>query len=370
MPQTRRMLMLMTALLSAGPLLPQDQGGKSKVVLVLTPDEIRAINEPREMARKELFADYLQFDPPDITNPLGDSGILVAIVTVRGVEPPDNNKSPYFSVELQVEQLLRGESELTELHAESRWGLPRPRNDGLPLSGGGPHKTVFDLIEPKVGNRYVVGYSILNEAQGRAYISGAIDLNDHNQDQVFSDLKRFLRIESAANGSNFGPLVAALNDQVTWIRDLAARRLVQLDTCNASPSCEEGLLTSASHLLRSKKLLERWEALMWLDPLTQPIGDRKDGPNGLPTMSGATVRELLVSALSDSNVVIADKAFGELELFDFYHASEPGECIEIVPALRKSARWTAEEAKGVMIGGHNFASAFSCNPGQASSGGN
>jgi hypothetical protein len=80
-------------------------------------------------------------------------------------------------------------------------------------------------------------------------------------------------------------------------------------------------------------------------------------------MSGAAFRGLLVAAVSDPNLVLGDKAFGELALFDFFHDSGPGDCIEYVPALRKSARWTSDEAKGVMIGtGYNIGSGFACNP--------
>lgn len=92
-----------------------------------------------------------------------------------------------------------------------------------------------------------------------------------------------------------------------------------------------------------------------------PWANRKTGPNGLPTISNAAVRELLVSAVSDPNVWIGDKAYRQLAMFDFYHAARPGECIEIVPSVRRSARWTAREAKAVSVGGP-VGGSFDCIP--------
>jgi hypothetical protein len=152
-----------------------------------------------------------------------------------------------------------------------------------------------------------------------------------------------------------------MKDHVSWIRDLSAERLVQSAACNASPSCRDSLLADARQMLRSKNRGKRWEALKWLEPLTEPIGNRKTGPNGLPPMSNSTVRRLLLSVISDRNLAIGDKAFGELAMFDFHQTAHPGECIEIVPALRRSATWTHAETKDVSIG-NPLGNAFTCIP--------
>ena len=78
-------------------------------------------------------------------------------------------------------------------------------------------------------------------------------------------------------------------------------------------------------------------------------------------MSHEPVRQLIALALWDPNIWVADEAFLQLELYDFHHAARPGECIEIVPAFRKSARWTSEEARGISFGGH-FRVSFTCIP--------
>lgn len=70
-----------------------------------------------------------------------------------------------------------------------------------------------------------------------------------------------------------------------------------------------------------------------------------------PTLSNSTVRELLVSVLSDPNLWIADEAFRQIELFDFFHRAQPDECIVIFPPLRKSVRLPARELEGVTSSG-------------------
>jgi hypothetical protein len=41
--------------------------------------------------------------------------------------------------------------------------------------------------------------------------------------------------------------------------------------------------------------------------------------------------------------MIGDKAFEQLELYDFVRHSKSGECIEVLPQLRKTVRRTKEE---------------------------
>jgi hypothetical protein len=363
MKRIRSNLALLVALLSVVSAFPQNKPAKSKVAQSLTPEQLRAISEPRLEADKELGAELLRYQAPTIARALSSSRDYIGIVTVTTVNPPGKGWDPYLRVSLHLEDLLRGVLQLTELHADSRWSDPPRPNYGGPIILGSIDSTVFDLKEPRIGNRYLIGFYILYEDGGRANITGAVDLDDPSQEVTISKVHHFLEIESASAGTNFAPFVLALADEVRWIRDLSAQRLVQSDACDSSTMCQDAFFASVGQLLNSKKLDERWEALEWLAPFAQPRDDLKKGPNGLPTMSDTSVRELLVSALSDSNLEIADKAFGQLELFDFYNASGPGECIEIVPALRRSARWIAEEAKGSSIGGsYNLRWTFACNP--------
>ncbi len=365
--------LLFAAILGTLSFLHQGPPPKSKVVSVLSADEIRAVTEPRQKATAEFDAAFSKIRPPDISKALAEPQNLIAIVTVTRVKTPGEGGSPYPRVEMHIDEMLRGVPREWVIHAQSMWLPPAPEIKPIPTADGLPHgkiqisfsgghpTTTFDDTEPKVGNRYVLGYSRV-DWNGWMFVSGAIYLGDPGQAQLFTEVQRFLAAEVSAGSNNITPFMDGLSDQVRWIRDLSARRLAQSDKCNATPSCQEALVAAAGRLLQSQNLGDRWEALTWLEWISQPLGNRMSGPNGLPPMSGAAFRELLVAAVSDTNLVIGDKAFGELALFDFYHGSGPGDCVEYVPALRKSARWTAEEAKGVMIGtGYNLSSGFACN---------
>jgi len=174
-------------------------------------------------------------------------------------------------------------------------------------------------------------------------------------------MKRFISIEAAANDGSVEPFVLALEDQTAWIRNLSAQRLIMSDSCNAMPSCQQAVVAAANRLLHGQIAAERWEALDWLDVVSASIGDGKSGPNGLTPLANSNVRDLWTTALSDPNLMVADRAFGQLEMYDFFRHSKSGECIEVVPELRKSARWTAAEAKNG-IGMSGFTTLSVCIP--------
>jgi hypothetical protein len=71
------------------------------------------------------------------------------------------------------------------------------------------------------------------------------------------------------------------------------------------------------------------------------------------------VRQLWLSAVDDPNLWIADKAFRQLALFDFFRSARAGECIGIFPSIRKSVRFTAADVEGVAITGTS-----TCMPGR------
>jgi hypothetical protein len=341
MDYSRIAALVLTALASALPPLQQETFVSSNVVPRLTAEQIRAIKEPREKAFTEIFSNYAPYALPSISNALYDTRNIVAVVRVTRVTPPTTTGDPYEVVDMHIEQVLRGVPRSTEVHAESHW-LPPPKN-GLPLVGR-LGLTPFDNPEPKVGGRYIIGYSIYYP-DGGAYIPGAFNLDFPDQDHVIAELKRFIGVEEAADGENFGPFVSALGDQTPWIRDLSAQRLIMSDSCNAAPTCQQAVLAAANRLLHSKIAAERWEALAWLEVVSAPIGDGKSGPNGLTPLANTSVRDLWISTVSDPNLMIGDKAFEQLALYDFFRDSRSGECIEVLPQLRKSVHRTPEEAK-------------------------
>jgi hypothetical protein len=350
-------VLILSVLLSALRPVYQETPAKSKVAPALTAEQIRAIKEPREKAFAEIFSNYAPYASPSISNALYDTRNIVAVVRVTRVTPPTIKGDPYEVVDMHIEEVIRGVPQSTEVHAESHW-LP-PAKNGFPLVGR-LGLSPFDNPEPQVGNRYIIGYSIYY-SDGGAYIPGALNLALPDQDHVILELKRFISIEEASGGGNYDPFLSALDDQTPWIRDLAARRLIMSDSCNAAPTCQEAVLAAANRLLRSKIVADRWEALNWLEVVSAQIGDGKSGPNGLTPLANSSVRDLWVTALSDPNLMVADKAFGQREMYDFFRHSKSGECIEVVPELRKSARLTADEAKNG-IGMSGLTSVSACIP--------
>ena len=111
---------------------------------------------------------------------------------------------PYPLVDLHVDQFLRGASDKTDLQAESHWVPPRPPQYGVAFFDSGWRGTAFDHTEPKSGNRYLVGFPILEVDKRKAYISGAIDLSNHHQAMLVPEVEPFLAIETAAGTSKGG----------------------------------------------------------------------------------------------------------------------------------------------------------------------
>jgi hypothetical protein len=327
----------------------------------LSPERTSALRETWQLAQTDIFAHSEEYREPDIAVTLDEPQYLIAIARVTSIQLPEPGSRLDTKYTLHVEQFLRGASDVKELHAESMFSPPRPQDIGKPTRGGGPHRTTLDLVPPKVGTLYVVGYRFLYEDGMRAYIPGAIDLSDPTQVSLLPEVQRLLNIESLAGTVSVQPYIAGLDDAVPWIRDLSAQHLIESDNCEATPDCVDAILTTIRRLLYSKKPIERFEALKLLEPLAQPMGNRKQGPNGLPLMSTPAVREMLLSTLSDSNVALGDKAFEELQLYDFYHAALPGECIEIVPILRNALRLASDEAKPKSFVGP-FGGTFACTP--------
>jgi hypothetical protein len=304
---------------------------------------------------KKLPRQCVGYGEPNMAASLRDfDSVVIAIVAVTSVGLPEKDGFPPALVGLHIEQFLRGSSEPKEFQAVNL--LPHGARlwCGGAFGGGG-----FYFSEPKIGDRYVVGYSFLGGDKSRAYISGGIDLDDHDQAQEMIDVQRYLDIEAIAGSSDPSPFVRALNDQIPWFRDLAAQRLVKSKACNSSPSCRQAFLNATRTLLSSGKLSDRIEGLHWTGLLVRPMeGDRNEWgsngfalPNGLSLMSTVAVRNLLRLAVSDPSLRVADEAYRQVEFFDFFHNAPPGECIVVFAILRKAVRLPAGELAGVSFAG-------------------
>lgn len=207
-------------------------------------------------------------------------------------------------------------------------------------------ETALDKSEPKVGNRYILGYTLDYGVAKSVFVLGVVDLQDPTQPEMIASVKRFLNLESEASLRGFETYLEALDDRLPWIRDIAVHRLTYSNDCNGSPACAERFSAAVRRGLQSDTPNERQEAvhwLIWVDSVSKAEKKRKGYERGLPVLPDSTLRVLFDSAINDRNVAIGDEAFQYREMFDFDRSGSPGECFVIVPALRKSAHMRSQE---------------------------
>jgi hypothetical protein len=243
-----------------------------------------------------------------------------------------------------VEQVLRGKSDVTDFVVMSRW-TPNPRaKDTVIVHEGNFRPTVLDTTEPKEGRRYILGYTLDYSGGKTVFIPSAIDMQDPNQAGLIDDMKQFLNMERATASSGFEPYLQALESPTPWIREIAIHRLSRSDACNASPVCAQGLSAVVKRQLESKIGNERMQALdwlVWIESVSRSASTSKGWPDGMPILPDSLIRQLLSSAIEDPSPYIGDQAFERREMFDFNRTGKPGECMQVVGALRKSAHWRA-----------------------------
>jgi hypothetical protein len=173
-------------------------------------------------------------------------------------------------------------------------------------------------------------------------------MQDSSQAGLIDDVKQFLTLESTAAVSGFETYLGALESPIPWVRQIAIQRLSESDACNASAVCAQRFSAVVERQIRSNVPDERLEALTWLawiESVSRALagGPQEEHRDGLPVLPDSEIRQLLNLAIEDSNLYIGDVAFERREMFDFYRAGKAGECIEVVPGLRKSAHWLPGE---------------------------
>lgn len=345
MHRIRSLSLVLSIALATMPALSQEPVEGSHVFGDLTDARISSIFESRRLAHQELVAQSTKFKSPDIAVALSVPSYLIAIATITSVHLPDGRSLPRTQISFHVEQFLRGESRVTDFDVESRW-IPNPPKDHILEYSINSRPTVLDRSEPKKGDRYILGYTPDFTEGKTVFIPSAIDVQDPTQTRLIGDVEQFLTIESAAAGSGFEPYLAALDSSIPWIRQIAVQRLTSSDACNASPVCAQRFSTVVRRQLQSKVPNERLEAsgwMVWIESVSRWKSLQKGWHDGLPVLPDSAIRELWDTATGDPNVYIGDEAFARREMFDFDRVGKPGECIEIVPALRKSAHWHAGE---------------------------
>jgi len=303
--------------------------------------ELDALVASRRAAHEELAQKAAAFDMPGIANALErKEHWLIVIANISAVQLPTDPKGRTI-IAFHVERLLRGESAVTDFNVESRWNPRKERP--LFFSDFNYRETALDKSEPKAGNRYILGYT-LDYGVGEKYVfvPGVVDLQDPSQDGMVTNVRRFLNLEDEAGLRGDETYLDALDDKLSWIRDIAVHRLTDSASCNASPQCAERFAAAVKRELQSDVPNERQEAvgwLIWVDSVARLEEKRRGYVDGLPILSDSMLRILLDEASQDRNVEVGDEAFRARELFDVYRNGSPGDCFEIVPWLRKAALW-------------------------------
>ena len=305
----------------------------------LNSEALGEIVASRAAAQKELAAKASTFDTPGIANALGFEHYLIVVARISSVRLPTDADGRTI-IAFHVEQLLRGESEVSDFRVESRWNPRKAKS--LIDTDFNYRETALDKSEPRVGDRYILGYTLDYGVEKFVFVPGIVDLQDPAQTEMIANVRRFLNLEAEAGLRGYETYLDALDDKVPWVRDIAIHRLTFSDQCNASPSCGDRFQAAVKRELQSDVPNERGEAidwLIWVDSVAKQQRERRSYAGGLPILPDRTLRVFLVEAVQDRNVELGDRAFQAQEMFDVYRNGSPGDCFEVVPALRKAVLW-------------------------------
>src|ERR1035437_1827264 len=163
----------------------QSSGGSgSDLFGNLSSKDLDALRASRKAAQQELASKAADFEEPNIAAALlfSDRGDLTAIARITSVQLP-TNADGRTRIAFHVEQVLSGKSRVTHFKVESLWN-PRKVKEAGPWFFDHPNysETALDKSEPKVGNRYILGYSLQDYDLDRSvYVSGVVDLQDPAQ---------------------------------------------------------------------------------------------------------------------------------------------------------------------------------------------
>jgi hypothetical protein len=342
MDVTRSVSIVLATVLVALPLSSQVPIEGPSVFGDLSDARVNVLYKSRRLAYQELIPQLTA--QPDIATALTASFYSISVARIIAVHPPaGNGPLARTRVTFHVEQFLRGKSDVTDFDVESRWiPNPPPKDPVIIDAGESFQETALDRSEPKKSDRYILGYTVAYGDGKTVFVPSVIDMQDSTQAGLIDDVKQFLTLESTADVSGFETYLVELDSAIPWVRLIAIQRLSESEACNASPVCAQRFSAVVKRQIRSKVPNERLEAMTWLnwiESVSRMGGPPAQRPDGLPILPDPEIRKLLSSEVEDSNVYLGDVAFERREMFDFYRAGKAGECIQIVPALRKSAHW-------------------------------
>ena len=124
----------------------------------LNSEALGEIVASRAAAQKELAAKASTFDTPGIANALGFEHYLIVVARISSVRLPTDADGRTI-IAFHVEQLLRGESEVSDFRVESRWNPRKAKS--LIDTDFNYRETALDKSEPRVGDRYILGYTLI-----------------------------------------------------------------------------------------------------------------------------------------------------------------------------------------------------------------
>lgn len=305
-----------------------------------SPESLHSIVESRRFAREELAHQSSMFETPNIAIALSSPIIYVIVIgKITGVQLPDGATIPKTRIRFHVEPVIRGDGQVADFDVESQW-TPNAdtQNEELSLFTSKRNLRAFDIREPEVGDRFILGIAPAYRDGKLIPVPSVIDLQDPNQAALIANVERFLAIEASAKRSGFAPYLAALDDKTPWIRDIAVHWLTSSDACNASPGCAEKFSDVVKRQLQSSTPNERQQAvgwLVWVDSVSRLESKRRGFSDGLPVLPDSEIHSLFDVATQDANAEIGDEAFEYRESSDLDRGPS-GECFTIVPALRKT----------------------------------
>jgi hypothetical protein len=349
-------------ILSSLALCSQETRPARSMLSDLSPERLNSLVESTRLAWEELAQHAPAFKTPNIAMALEPSSYRIAIAQITAVQW-QGCTTPRTKIRFHVVQLIKGKGPVADFDVESRWTPAPVLKDEGPWDISNYKPTALDLKEPKVGDRYILGFPPPYQGEKLVDVPSVIDLQDPTQAELISTSKRLLTIEASAERSGFAPWLAALDDEVPWIRDIAVHWLTGSDACNASPSCAERFSEVVKRQLQSSLPNERRQAvdwLVWVDSVSRQDSKRRGFADGMPVLPDSAIRSLFTAAVQDENAAIGDEAFEYREMSE-QERGQPGECYTIIPALRKTLRTPSAE-QSTLPAGFPLSYVYGCVP--------
>ncbi|HMD07366.1 MAG TPA: hypothetical protein VKH63_07505 [Candidatus Acidoferrum sp.] len=308
------------------------------MVAKLSSEQIRGLVDSRDRAYAELRRNASAYDSGGLFQALFKRDTNIAICKITKITRREPGGAD-VTLTISLERNLRGE--VPHEYIEETNLSPNP----LSWIKGPPPQWV--RIIPVEGKRIVVASS---ELQGKRTNTAVLDLDDAGGSTKLAGAERFLKADATSAAPGTSLLLQALADPAPLARDLAVRRLLQMNSCTTDAVCGKDIVAAAERLLASNEANDRREAVNWLREMGDEVQAAEPGNAKQSGLALEPIRAQLAKTVGDRNVAVGDEAFMALEQLNFHVRENVGYCIEIVPAIRASERYPISD-KGRVIGG-------------------